>query len=353
MTSAIRTRPVGTAQDYLAEVRSCWEGARAGRDTIELDVGVAGVAIRLCFAEPALHARLAPAFEHRRTTSRPDPDLSIMIWAGRDHAIQTPPWCRPGPVLRGSLDHYSDGARQMVFRHENRFSALDHASGTGFQWYDDAARISSAEAANPLRYFFHWWMLREGHALCHAASVGTPAGAVLICGASGAGKSTTTLACVDAGLLYVGDDLVLVRREPEARVVNLYGSAKLNADCLPLFPRWAAHVDNPVRAPGEKAVFFLNRFLPDRIASSLPLAAIVLPQITGRRLTTVERASPAACLRSLAPSSVMQLCGDGPALLRELAQLAREVPGYALKLGTDQASTVEAVTAIASGRSSL
>ena len=241
----------------------------------------------------------------------------------------------------------------MVFRHENRFSALDHASGTGFQWYDDAARISSAEAANPLRYFFHWWMLREGHALCHAASVGTPAGAVLICGASGAGKSTTTLACVDAGLLYVGDDLVLVRREPEARVVNLYGSAKLNADCLPLFPRWAAHVDNPVRAPGEKAVFFLNRFLPDRIASSLPLAAIVLPQITGRRLTTVERASPAACLRSLAPSSVMQLCGDGPALLRELAQLAREVPGYALKLGTDRARPAEAVTAIASGRSSL
>ena len=346
------SRRFETADDYLAEVRSRWEGARAGRATLELDVDVAGVAVRLCFAEPALHARLAPAFEHRRATSRPDPELSIMIWAGRDHAIPTPPWCRPGPVLRGSLDHYSDGARQMVFRHENRLSALDHASGTGFQWYDDAAQISSAEAANPLRYFFHWWMLRRGYALCHAASVGTPAGAVLICGASGAGKSTTTLACVSAGLLYVSDDLVLVRRVPSARVVNLYGSAKLNADCLPLFPQWASHVENPSRAGSEKAVFFLNRFLPDRIASSLPLAAIVLPQITGQRRSTVERASPAASLRALAPSSVMQLCGEGPALLRELAQLAAAIPGYALKLGTDQASTVEAVTAIASGASS-
>jgi hypothetical protein len=343
-----------SASAYLEEVRSCWDRARdrsrSAPDAVQMDCEVAGFAVRLQFADRRLLERLAPAFEHRRSDRGAKPDLTIAVWAGSEDAIPKPPWCRPEPVLRGSLDYYADDDLQMIFRHRNRFAAIDQPAGLAYQWYDELDRISAAEAANPLRYLFHWWMRRRGLVLCHAAAVGTHEGAALICGVSGSGKSTTTLACLRGGLAYVGDDLVLVQRSPEPRICNVYGSAKLNEDVLPLFPEWVAHVENPVRASGEKATVFVNQRLPRQIASSLPLTAIVLPRFSGARHSTIERASPAATLRRLAPSSLLQLCGDGPELLRELAQLTQVVPGYALSLGTDLDGVADAVRSVAAGR---
>src|SRR5262249_26051380 len=117
----------------------------------------------------------------------------------------------------------------------------------------------SWERSIPLRHILHWWTMTEGRQLVHAGAVGTAEGGVLLVGASGAGRSTTTLACLSGGLSIVGDDFVLV--DPLARPAMIHSvssTAKRSRAALLRFPDLAQRVANPAEPEPEKAIFFLD-----------------------------------------------------------------------------------------------
>jgi hypothetical protein len=96
----------------------------------------------------------------------------------------------------------------------------------------------------------------------------------------------------------------------------------------------------------QKALVFLNDTFKEKVASGFPLRAILLPTVSGRPETSIERASTIAALRALAPSTLLQLPGDGRDTMMRLSALVRQVPAYTLKAGTDMrgiAQTVEAL----------
>jgi hypothetical protein len=66
-----------------------------------------------------------------------------------------------------------------------------------------------------------------------------------------------------------------------------------------------------------------------------PVCAILIPRLTGRLGTALTPASPAAALKALAPSTLFQLAGAGPAAFQNLAGLIRQIPCYHLEAGTD------------------
>src|SRR5262249_58368179 len=93
-------------------------------------------------------------------------------------------------------------------------SALDVGTGLAVCWLDDARRVPYYQTGAPLKTILGWWFDRPDRQLLHAGAVGAGEAGVLLAGAGGAGKSTTALLCVDAGLRYAGDDYVLVATEP-------------------------------------------------------------------------------------------------------------------------------------------
>src|SRR5690606_23216096 len=98
------------------------------------------------------------------------------------------------------------------------------------RWFDRA----------PFRTILTWWAADQGLPLLHASAVADDSGAVAIAGASGAGKSTTALACLAAGLRIVGDDACLVRFDPEPTIYSIYARAKLEPDALAKLPSLAS-----------------------------------------------------------------------------------------------------------------
>jgi hypothetical protein len=57
-----------------------------------------------------------------------------------------------------------------------------------------------------------WWLRQRGVSLLHAGAVAVAGGAVLVCGANGAGKTRLILEwCLRHGGAFLGDDLVLLR----------------------------------------------------------------------------------------------------------------------------------------------
>jgi hypothetical protein len=68
---------------------------------------------------------------------------------------------------------------------------------------------------------------QRGLLTLHASTVATPAGAVTVCGRSGAGKSTTVSALMARGNPLLSDDLTALSPAPDGGVLALPGAAQL------------------------------------------------------------------------------------------------------------------------------
>jgi hypothetical protein len=172
-------------------------------------------------------------------------------------------------------------------------------------------------------------MAARGVWLVHAGAVATPGGAVLIGGDNGAGKSTTSLACYEAGLSFLSDDYVAVALDPP-RAHSVFCSAKLAWD-HPAGVGRSLHPVNDRKRGDEKALFLLH----DRVLATAPISAIVAPRVQVGEPSALRPISPARALLSLAPSSVLQLAGGGEERLGALRSLCQQVPAYELVLGDD------------------
>ena len=171
---------------------------------------------------------------------------------------------------------------------------------------------------------------------------------MLFAGKSGSGKSTSALACLDDGpLLYAGDDYSLVSVTGEPYVHSLYSSAKLKG--APDFERFAhllPFVANRDHIAQQKALVFLNDAFRAKVTTGFPLRAILVPRISGKPETTIEPSSAIAALKALAPSTLLQLPGDGSATMARLSALVRRVPAYTLNAGTRMSGIARSVEAL-------
>jgi hypothetical protein len=154
---------------------------------------------------------------------------------------------------------------------------------------------------------------------------------------------------------------VLLRDDGESPAIHsIYCSAKLDPtrldDVLPGARRYLAkgasndlaHVGSDTVASQsriidhQKAVVLVPPDGPWRMCVRMPLTAILLPRVAGGR-TRLRPARPAEVLRTLAPSSLLQLPGSNAAHLRALAQLTERTPGFHLDLGPDLEDVVDRI----------
>jgi hypothetical protein len=308
------------------------------------DLAVANVAIRLRFTGAGMRAALLPALAHHRPAAARDAPatepFTILI---SDAPTGSPPIphfpFRPEDIgPKGEVAAATAGSiRTAWFAGSRLLSVIDLERRTAVCWTPDAAALPWYEHAAPLRTLFHWILAANGRNLVHAAAVASPSGAgALLAGRGGSGKSTTAMLCIAAGLDYAGDDYVgLSGGDDSWAAHSLYGSAKLSRATLGWLPflRSGLRVD----AAGEgKAVVMLGDVMPDRLARSFPIAALIVPQVGTSPRSSMRRTSSAMALRALAPTTIFQLPGSGPEIFERLASFTRSVPAWSLDLGRDR-----------------
>jgi hypothetical protein len=288
-----------------------------------------------------VHAAGAAAMEafHRAVRhlelEEPDPaSLEVLTWDGQDGGVfpaepvgaPVGPWTRPPWHLQ--FVPMDEAHFQPPWR---RISGLIDAD-TAVHWAPDLMQMSIFDQGTPLVTGFDRWLTSFGIHVVHAGAVASKGGAALIVGDNGAGKSSTSIACAESGLDYLGDDYVAVELDPP-RVHSLYCSARLSWDhpagigsTLPLS---TTREDNP-----DKALLFLG----DRAVDTRPIKAIIAPRVGNGTATTLKPLRAGAALAALAPSSVLQLAANGATRLGHARRLCSEVPAFELQLGTDASS---------------
>ncbi|MCW5850180.1 MAG: serine kinase [Anaerolineae bacterium] len=339
--------------DRLAYFQTLLDGfarAEQAAGAVTRYYSMGGYTLGLRFAGPALLPHLTPALAHLETAPTDTPALTVCLWDSASTGTRL-------PLLVNSLVHLLrlrwfeqlDGRRAIRGYNSQRIrttfhlgpdilSALDSQANLAVYWVEDAAHIPYYERGYPLQTILNWWLGDHQRYFVHAGAVGRPDGGVLLAGQSGSGKSTTTLTCLDSGLSLAADDYTLVAVDPAPIGYSLYNTAKLRTvEDMGKFPHLMARLSNTDRLAAEKPMLFLQEGFPDRVLTQFPLRAILLPQVTGGPTTSVAPVSPMIALKTLAPSTLLQLPGAGQASFQAMARLVRQVPCYTLALGTDLA----------------
>ena len=213
-------------------------------------------------------------------------------------------------------------------------SMYDAEARTSVFWVASSGHVHFWERAEPLRPSLNWILDSPSRYFAHAACVGNGDGAVLLAGKGGSGKTTTTMASVEAGLSFLADNYVLISLEEGGPVAySLYSNAKLLPATVELLPGLRDVVDVREVAADEKLTVDIGEHRPGQLATGLPVRALVVPHVVGRGETRLVEISPVAALIALAPTTVLQL--QNSAVVARMADLTRTVPSYRLELGGD------------------
>lgn len=328
---------------FFAELQiSFFRAADAAGATRQLDFCIAERRVRLEFAGVSAIQSLTRALNHLTLPPQAEPDITLHVWdlAETGDAIPPPPWDEELYERAVNGIGVEQDNRVITYHPDGRILYVyDSARHIGYVVTFDQAQLPVYERAAPLRPILFPALADFNIQYTHGACIGLPDGGVLIAGRGGAGKSTTSLACLHSELLFAGDDYCALEHAPFAgdtpRAHSLYSSAKAGAATIARLPFLEPLVQYWDTEGSQKAICFLHEQFPEKIIKSFPLRAVLIPRVTGERDTRAERASAQAALLALAPSTVAQLPHADGRVFQRLARLMRQVPCYYFLAGTE------------------
>ncbi|TVQ05936.1 MAG: glycosyltransferase, partial [Balneolaceae bacterium] len=279
-----------------------------------------------------------PAIEHLEISEPVNSDCTIHIWDSQSTGIDMiPPPCEKNHFTdRGDIWGFTSKRIKTAF-HWSEFSVnvMDMDTNKAVYWVRLPAQLPYWVYSSPLRTIFHWWMEKNGGQLLHAAAVGTDEGAVLITGKGGVGKSTTALACLNAGMNYLADDYLIVKNDPSPTVFSLYNTGKLNRGEKIKFSQLRKFAGPVIQEDQEKDVLFFYPELKNQLLKSSPVRAILEPEVKHKQNTTFKNISYWRIQRALSFTTMSQLPGVGAHTHDFINKFCGSVPSYRLEPGTD------------------
>lgn len=320
----------------------------AGSTPARLDVRVAGFHVRIRVAGESLAAELFSPLRHLPAVDGGRPDLAIDVLDGTATAEDfSPPPAGGGGKLGIVLKASVDGRFVGEERDHTRIW-LDRSNSRIVGWYGSRDTLNLDERARPFHKMLSAWLEERGVQFVHAGLVTVEGQGVLFVGNGGAGKSTSSIACLRAGMGYLGDDFIGFSELDKGFIGHgIYGTCLLNVAHIRRFPDLERISHAPNHAFEDKRIMYLHRGYPGALQSRVKIRALLLPKVAGGETTRTRPASRAEALMAIAPTSVMFLPRPSQAAFRRVSGLVEALPCFWLELGTDVDAIPDAVEALA------
>lgn len=308
--------------------------ARTSSHTVTLCLAGRKVLVRVvgeCLAD-----NIRSAFAHLLVENLGgEPDLRIDCWDVEASGVAPDRRAAPAPdvamMLKASVDgryvgEYREHSSQWLDRHEKRILA----------YTESASRLNLDERARPFHKMISVWLGDQDVQFVHAGLIEFDGRGILFVGNGGAGKSTSSIACLLGGLGYLGDDFVALEECDEHFVGHgLFASCLLDNHHIRRFPDLLPHARSAHHAHEDKMVLYLGEAFASTMASRTHVEALVLPCVVAGEATRWRPASRAEALFALAPTSVMFLAKPNADAFQRLTRLVESIPCYWLELGPD------------------
>jgi hypothetical protein len=281
-----------------------------------VQIGASRILIRI--AGPRLADILFHPLRHIERAA-PDaslPDITINAWSIAETGIPSPP---NEPL------EWSDPQRSRIV--------------ASFPGADELTRLS---LARPFQVALVRLLAEFNLPAVHGGLIAAPncSNGILLIGPNGSGKSTTCLSAVQSGFRLVGEDcLALERNENGFLGHSMYCSLSLTQHSQRMF----ASLPGPLRLPhgaaaDAKAVLMLPPVgLASPMAGTLPIKAIIFPEITGLGDSRFVTIPTAEAYRRLMPGLRLMRHLDPENRQRHhdaIAALVTELPCFRIELGS-------------------
>jgi hypothetical protein len=311
-----------------------FERALERRPSHRLFLELAGRSLALEFAGPALTDVLTDYLAGGSAAHDPAA-LAINIWDSESTDVDPPPPPCHALVSRGFSSELGGQLKLAFSAASSTLQAHGPEVDRAHYWVRSPLAVPSWEVAQPFRTLLGWWAESIGAVLTHAAVVGGPDRAILFAGASGAGKSTSALACLVAGMRLLSDDSALLELEDGHPVAHaLYRTAKVDRQQLQSRLPSLKGFGTALAHDRGKAILAFPR-QGGALLRKARITAIVTQGLAIDGKSRVLPESKARTLRVLAPSTLLQSAGNGQKALRLLAEIVQRVPCYRLQAGHD------------------
>ena len=169
----------------------------------------------------------------------------------------------------------------------------------------------------------------------HGAALAKDGLGVVLCGASGSGKSTSSVALVAGGYDYLSDDYPLWRMtEGGPRLLSFALPFKLLPSTLGFFPE----IEARPAAPGSdgKIAFIPSRAFATRAVEAATPALLLFPTIVDSPKSELMPLGQARTLEMLLPHALVTFDPDlARAQFQALGELVRSCEGFLLRFGRD------------------
>ncbi len=322
---------------------------QSGGATLEKQYRIAGYPVRVRVVGHRLARQVGAALAHLNTSESDTGALTIDLWDQRATGVT----CdlnatHPTNDVLIMMKATTDGRFVCEQRYQGQHW-LDRADHRIIGSTQAAGQRHLDERARPFHKLLATWLNDRGIQFIHSGLIEIAGRGVLFAGHGGVGKSTTSLACLQAGHRYLGDDFIGIERTADGSFTGygLYSSGLLCVDHLQRFPDLTAYTHPPYHPHEHKAVFYVNERFPGAMCHKTKIGAIALPRVVDREFTSYRPAARSEALLALAPTSVMLLPVPSARAFETLAQLVEAVPVYWLELGRDIEQIPDAVRDLA------
>lgn len=320
---------------------------------------VAGYPVRIRVVGDALARSIHLPFGHLTTSGTTDGrgGLTVDLWDEHVATVSSPRDSRDvyrahKAMPMGGMLALSTTERLVRYRAPGSTTWFDRSAQHMVGWRAAAELQTSAERTRPLQVVLPLWCLDHDIYVTHAGLVAQDGRGILVVGPSGVGKSTIALASICAGLDLLGDDNVGLERRSDGSFIghSLFSSVRLDPRHLTNFPSVLPYAVASAVDDEPKSLVYLAEILPDRLARSMPIHAIVLPSVAPGSSSRLEPAPQRDVLRALTHAMLLFM---GPnrnlAMLKRMTELSAAVPSYRLELGGDVGAIPEQLSELLCG----
>ncbi len=334
----------------FADLANDFECATRAHRTREFALRIADRDIRIRVVGDAWADTVAAAMGHleRPASDAPRPELNIDVWDVRATGVAVSKRAAADPAAPPILMKGSRDGRFVGEERHHGMTWLDRRNNRIVGFSECATRLNLDERARPFHKMLSAWLEDRGVQFVHSGLIRHAGRGILFVGNGGAGKSTSSIACLRAGMRYLGDDFIGLGKE-DGRFVGhgFYASCLLNVHHIERFPDLRPLGHAPNHSYEQKCVLYLTDAFPDCLCQRSTIDALVLPKVVDSDTTTFRRATPVETLKAIAPTSVMMLPRPNRAAFERLVELVQTTPGYWLELGRRIEAIPEAVCALA------
>jgi hypothetical protein len=306
---------------------------------------LAGRSIGIGFSTPEYAGLCDRAYPGRSSRVGDEQQVKLAI-LDYEALPRMPRWTGPAPHLHHVATALTEqGLRGAYDVNYSTWDIYDPARAVGVQAMQSTSLRPPWEPSFPLRLLLHWAGRAADRGMIHAGTLGHGGQGVLLVGAGGSGKSSTTLSGLLNGLSSVGDDYVAVSTtggtvaaQPVLRLMkqDIRGLRRLG-----LKPG-KSPFDGPPNWQG-KMEFDYGALAAGARAERLAMEAILMPHIARSPASSFRPASAREAMLAMAPSSLYQLHGSWREDFGLIASIARALPAFHLELSDDPAEIAAAI----------